>query len=66
MTERKTREPTGPDSEPSRPVLAAEILLHRDGPAECTIYPAEASDLERLSTWITAKEGSFVNLDETR
>lgn len=49
-----------------RPTLAAEIVVSRGEPAECTIFPLDASDFERVTRWITASEGSFVGLDEMR
>lgn len=51
---------------PSPPPLAAEIVVSRDGPAKCTIYPPKAADFERLTQWITAEEDSFVSLDSMR
>jgi len=49
-----------------QPILAAEVVVSRDRPAECTLYPFGAPDHERVVEWITATEGSFVNLDEMR
>jgi len=48
------------------PMLAAEIVTGNDRPAECTVYPRDASEAERMTRWITAEEGSFVDLDEMR
>ncbi|RXK46612.1 DUF7511 domain-containing protein [Halorientalis pallida] len=53
------------DAEPSVPI-AAEIVVSRGQPAECTLYPADASGIELMSTWVTAREGSFVSLDTVR
>ena len=47
-------------------VLVAEVVVSRTGSAECTIYPRELPEAARLTTWITAEEGSFVPLDEMR
>lgn len=33
---------------------------------QCTIYPRETAGVERMSTWITAREGSYVALEEMR
>lgn len=33
---------------------------------QCTIYPRETAGIERMSTWITAREGSYVRLDTMR
>lgn len=46
--------------------LAAEIVVSRDHPAECTLYPADASGMELMTSWITAREGSFVSLERMR
>jgi hypothetical protein len=46
-----------------RPLLVAELVLSRHRPAECTIYPFDADDLERTTTWVTAGEGSFVSTE---
>jgi hypothetical protein len=47
-------------------VLVAEVVASRTGSAECTIYPRELPEAARLTTWITAEDGSFVPLDEMR
>lgn len=48
------------------PMLAAEIVVSQNRPAECTIFPPDATDFDRLTTWITAKEGSFISLEDMR
>lgn len=45
-------------SEDVPPMLAAEIIVSQNRPTECTVFPPDATDFERLTTWITAKEGS--------
>jgi len=52
--------------EDSIPMLAAEIIVSQNNPAECTVFPPDATDFERLTTWITAKEGSFISLEDMR
>lgn len=47
-------------------MLAAEIIVSQNSPAECTVFPPDATDFERLTTWITAKEGSFISLEDMR
>lgn len=47
-------------------MLAAEIIVSQNSPTECTIFPPDATDFERLTTWITAKEGSFTGLEDMR
>lgn len=46
--------------------IVAELIVWRDGPVECTLFRADGTDLERNSAWISASEGSFVCLDDTR
>lgn len=53
-----------PEEEP--PAHFADIVVSDDGPAECTIYPEDVSGFEVRTTWISAKEGSFVSLDDAR
>lgn len=47
-------------------VLVAETVVSATGPAECTIFPRDVPDGARMTTWITAKERSFVHLVEMR
>ncbi|WP_276274821.1 hypothetical protein [Haladaptatus sp. QDMS2] len=47
----------------------AEPLCHivepyEDEPDECTLFPLNASEEARLTTWISAAEGSFVSVEE--
>ncbi|ELZ31639.1 transcriptional regulator [Halogeometricum pallidum JCM 14848] len=58
---RPPRETSRPDRPPG---LTAEIVLPRDGTAECTLFPPDSVGFERTTTWITAEEGSFVSLRE--
>jgi hypothetical protein len=46
--------------------FAAEIVVTRGQPAECTLYPADAEGMELMTSWITAREGSFVRLERMR
>jgi hypothetical protein len=55
-----------PTPDDSAPPLTAKIVASADRPTECTLFPPEASDFERMTTWITAKAGSFVGLDDVR
>lgn len=54
------------DSEARTRPYGAAIVTNGSRPTECTIYPIEASVEERLTTWITAREGSFVGLGTMR
>lgn len=46
--------------------LVARVQQYDDQPNTCTIHPVDADDLTVLTTWISAKDGSFVPLDEHR
>ncbi len=37
-----------------------------DEPNECALFPASASESELMTTWISAQEGSFVDLASSR
>ncbi|WP_231185920.1 hypothetical protein [Haladaptatus sp. DYF46] len=58
-------------SEPEQNVVAPQsfelssVVVEYDGkPNRCTIYPTEATRLERMASWITADADVFVPLDE--
>ena len=64
-------DPTAPDDSDDR--IAAEdrrcvarIETYDDAPDECTLYPADATSAELPTTWLSAKEGSYVSLAEMR
>lgn len=57
------RLPAPDDHEDRPPILLSRIVEFEDRPSECTIFPSDASETERLTTWMTAKEGSYVRLD---
>jgi len=40
--------------------LVAELTVDEDGTTFCTMYPVDASGMELMTAWITAREGSFV------
>jgi hypothetical protein len=43
------------------------VTVERHGePDECTLYPQGATGFERMSTWITATECTFVDLHTVR
>lgn len=46
--------------------LVARIVEADGRPTECTIFPRETSEALRATTWVTAREGSFVALDAMR
>lgn len=45
--------------------VIAEVVETSDG-RQCTIYPANVDDTALVTTWITADEGAFVDLEEMR
>jgi len=56
----------GGDRLPRRPNLVAEVVHREDGPAECTLSPAD-SDPERATTaWVTARGDAFLDLRDAR
>lgn len=51
---------------PSPPLLE-HVTVENDGaPDECALFPHEATESELHTTWITAQEGSFVDLESMR
>lgn len=59
--------PDQPRDEQSRSdQFLAQLGIDANGHSICTIYPAEASGIKLLTTWITASEGSFVSLEAIR
>lgn len=70
MTNTASTTPPRPDSAPEEtpgPEHLVAVVEERDhGPDECTIYPADATDEELVTNWITAEAGSYVELDAMR
>lgn len=48
------------------PAFRARTAVTDDGTIECTIYPVDAPADSRTTRWLSAKEGSYVGLDEMR
>jgi hypothetical protein len=44
----------------------AVVEAYEDRPDQCTIFPREAAGIDRMSTWITAREGSYVSIEKMR
>jgi hypothetical protein len=42
------------------------VVRYRDGPDRLTVYPADASDIDRMSTWLTADADACPDLGEMR
>ncbi|MBB6647015.1 DUF7511 domain-containing protein [Halobellus ruber] len=55
-----------PEFDVAESVRVARIEPYEDAPDECTIYPANATADALTTTWISAREGSFVRLDAMR
>lgn len=55
-----------PEPEPDEPVLAAEIVVAKDEPPECTVVPRDATVTDQLSQWIRATGEGFVSLETMR
>lgn len=45
------------------PALTAQVTTTDDGRTRCTIHPESATDEEVTTRWISADEGSFVELE---
>lgn len=50
----------------SSPLLEHITVENDDAPDECAIFPCEATENELLTTWVTAQEGSYVDLESIR
>ena len=53
------------------PASAAERLVSRlvtnaDGPDRRTVFPKGLSNVARMSTWLTANDEAFVDVEENR
>ena len=55
-----------PSAEPAAETLVSTVVEYDDEADECTIYPLAADEEERMTTWISAKQESYVSLQEMR
>lgn len=46
--------------------LDSVVVSREDGPDRRTIYPEGTSGVERMSTWLTADDDGFVELESFR
>jgi len=46
--------------------LEAIVEKYETRPDQCTIFPSSTEGVERMSTWVSAREGSFVDLQTMR
>jgi hypothetical protein len=60
---RDDRDPAGDESELR---FKAVVEEYEDRPDQCTIYPAREGQFERMTTWITARDGSYFSLENCR
>jgi hypothetical protein len=56
----------GNGKEVSGQQLQAIVEKYEDRPDQCTIFPSSSEGVERMSTWVSAREGSFVDLQTIR
>ena len=45
--------------------LRSVVVEYEERPDRRTVYPAGVSDVERMSSWLTADDDAFVDLDST-
>ena len=46
--------------------LRATVVEYEEAPNECTIHPRGVSGMDRMTTWISAEEGAYVDLESFR
>lgn len=46
--------------------LRSVIVTYENRPPECTIYQSNGAEGDPMSAWVTATEGSFVDLSDIR
>ena len=53
---------------PERPPIALRMITvaYADAPDESTIYPPDATGMDRMTTWITASDDAVVDLLDAR
>ena len=57
----------GDRAEPRRPItLRSSLVRDDDDPDRRTIYPPGLSSVARMSTWLTADDDAFVDLESAR
>ena len=50
----------------NRPELECVTIENGDEPDECAIFPKDGTEAELLGEWISALEGSYVDLESSR
>lgn len=61
-----TRRPEDTLADDAAPNVVAAVETRENGPDECTLFPCDAEDVDLMTTWITAQEDSFVDLESMR
>jgi hypothetical protein len=56
----------GNGKEVSAQELQAIVEKYEERPDQCTIFPSNSEGVERMSTWVSAREGSFVDVGTMR
>lgn len=63
-TDRGASERDGENRNGDRQRLRVRYTTTGDDRTQCTLFPADVPPVERLTRWITAEEGSFVDTEE--
>lgn len=58
--------PQESDAKTSSVSLDSIVVSNDDEPDECTLYPREATGIDLMTRWMTAREGSYVDLESAR
>ncbi|QLK26870.1 hypothetical protein HYG81_04465 [Natrinema zhouii] len=53
---------TAAQYETDAPALESIVVRYEDRPDRCTIAPRECSEIDQLTTWLSADVGAFVEL----
>ncbi|MFC7226850.1 hypothetical protein N0B31_05500 [Salinirubellus salinus] len=61
-----TGDERGLESAETPPGLVSAVVAYTDGPDRRTVYPPGLSSVERMSTWFTADDDAFLDVDEMR
>lgn len=54
------------DRTPPSIVLEHRIVRYESTPDRCTIFPADCSPENQLTTWLSADQSAFVDLESVR
>ncbi|WP_254764885.1 DUF7511 domain-containing protein [Natrinema marinum] len=46
--------------------LESVVVQYENRPDRCTVVPRECSEAERVTTWLSADVGAFVDLEDAR